>query len=132
MTTMATRLPTRFKGTTEALQRAVVGSKPSKYRNQPVMHDGIRFASKAEGRRYLELKLLERAGKISGLEMQVAFKLEAFDKVICKYVADFRYYDNERGDGVVEDVKGMLTPEFKLKAKLFEANFGVPITIIKA
>jgi hypothetical protein len=36
----------------------------NKYRAQPVVIDGIRFASKKEGARYLELKLLERAGKI--------------------------------------------------------------------
>lgn len=130
MTTMATRLPTKFKATTEALGRAVAAKRPNKYRNTPVVHDGIRFASKAEGKRYLELKLLERAGKITNLRLQERIPLAAHGRKICTYVADFAYWVEL--EPVVEDVKGMLTPEFKLKAKLFHAQFGYPITIIKA
>ena len=131
MTTMATRLPTKFKATTEALGRAVAAKKPSKYRNTPVIHDGIRFASKAEGKRYLELKLLERAGEIHSLNLQVRYELRVLDDKVCTYVADFVYFD-KRNVIHVEDVKGMLTPEFKLKARLFRIVMGTEIEIIKA
>jgi len=39
----------------------------AKYRAEPVIIDGVRFASKKEGKRYGELKLLEVAREISDL-----------------------------------------------------------------
>lgn len=82
--------------------------------------DGILFASKGEMERYAELKLLERAGEIEDLELQPSFDIDLRGKFICKYVADFRY--KEKGQIVVEDFKGMETPEFKLKWKLIKAR----------
>lgn len=41
---------------------------PHKYHAKPTTVDGIRFASKAEARRYSELRLLEKAGEIKNLE----------------------------------------------------------------
>jgi hypothetical protein len=38
--------------------------------------DGIVFASKAEMRRYAELKMLERSGAITSLELQPRFILQ--------------------------------------------------------
>jgi len=49
--------------------------------------------------------------------------------LICKLIADFRY--NKNGEDIVEDYKGILTPVFKLKAKLFKANYGFDVKIIK-
>ena len=46
-----------------------------KYNAIPTTVDGIRFASKREARRYLELKLLQKAGHISDLELQPRFRL---------------------------------------------------------
>lgn len=86
--------------------------KKSKYNNNPVWVDGIRFASNAEGRRYSELKLLERAGEIHDLSLQVSFVL--FEKQKCeeiddlgvhKYIADFTYRD-KNDKFIIEDVKG--------------------------
>jgi hypothetical protein len=48
---------------------------PNKYRNIKTIVDGITFASKKEAKRYSELKLLERAGMITDLELQPAFNL---------------------------------------------------------
>lgn len=102
-----------------------------KYRNQPTEVDGIRFASKAEAKRYNELKLLEKAGEITDLELQKRYPLAAFDGTkIGVYVADFDYTDRKTLSRVTEDVKGVLTPTFKLKAKLFKAQFGREIKII--
>ena len=91
----------------------------NKYRNKPVKIDGIRFASIAEGRRYSELKLLERAKEIRALELQPSYPLSVNGHHICTYIADFRYF--ERGRTVVEDVKGFKTPEYEIKSKLFMA-----------
>jgi len=82
-----------------------------KYRAKATTVDGHRFASKAEARRWGELRQLLRAGKISDLELQPRFVLqEAFIRSGVKvravtYVADFEYFEN--GKRVVEDVKGM-------------------------
>ena len=43
----------------------LAGQKRHKYNARPTVVDGVRYQSTAEARRYGELKLLERAGKIS-------------------------------------------------------------------
>lgn len=107
------------------------GEGRSKYRNQPIEIDGIRFASKAEGRRYGELKLLVRAGEITGLALQPSYKLAVNGHPVCVYRGDFSYLD-KTGMPVTEDVKGVATPEFKLKSKLFRALMGREIQIVRA
>jgi len=103
------------------------GAPYSKYRAIPVEIDGIRFASQAEGRRYAQLKMLEKAGLISRLELQPSFKCVIDNKLVCTYRADFSYFD--KSSRVVEDVKGMKTPVYRLKKKLVEALYpGVKIT----
>jgi hypothetical protein len=104
--------------------------RPRKYRNVPTEVEGIRFASKAEAKRYVELRWLERAGEVSGLELQKRYPLVGADGIkVAVYVADFDYL-NPDGELVTEDVKGVQTPEFKLKSKLFEAQYGRKIIII--
>lgn len=99
----------------------------NKYKNTKVIIDNIQFDSKAEGNRYIELKLLQRAGIIQNLELQPKYILqESFKKNgktyrKIEYRADFKYIEN--GQVIVEDVKGMETKEFKLKRKLFEHKY---------
>ena len=102
-------------------------SRVSKYRNRVTNLDGIRFASEAEARRYSYLKIRLRIGEISDLELQPKFPIAVNDKRICNYIADFRYKENATGKVVVEDVKGVKTPLYKLKKKLVEALYGVSI-----
>jgi hypothetical protein len=100
-----------------------------KFRNVPTEVDGIAFASKKEARRYGELKLLERAGQITGLKVHPAFPLDVNGHPVCRYVGDFAYVRG--GVEVVEDVKSPITrkhPVYRLKAKLFEALRGFPVT----
>ena len=109
--------------------------------------DGITFASKAEARRYQELRLLEKAGEIESLELQPKFSLmtqlttgtfKGAGKaltgkwpVIGRYVADFRYYRLTAPAGwIVEDVKGFKTPLYRWKKKHVEAQYGITITEI--
>ena len=54
---------------------AAVARQRPKYRAVPTVIDGIRFASKAEARRYGELRLLEQAGEIRDLVRQPRFAL---------------------------------------------------------
>ena len=102
----------------------------SKYGAQKTTVDGIEFDSKAEARRYGELRLLERAGKIKNLERQVRYDLEINGVKIGFYKADFRYWDQGSSQQVVEDVKGMRTPVFAIKAKLMKALHRVEIVEI--
>ena len=98
-----------------------------KYHAKKCEIDGIKFASQAEGRRYTELKLLERAKGIKKLLLQVRYPLVVNKVKICTYVADFVYWEN--GKEVVEDVKGMILPIFKLKMKLMKALYDIDIRI---
>jgi hypothetical protein len=92
---------------------------------------GRRFDSKAEGARYVHLRLLEKGGYINDLACQPRFDLHGLDGTrVCFYKADFRYLErNDAGQlvDVVEDVKGHPTPLYRLKRKLVEAEYGVVI-----
>ena len=122
----------------------------TKYNATKVTIDGHTFDSKHEANRYLELKLLERAGEISNLRLQVEYELlpnqyateERYgkngrrlkDKEIllerkCCYVADFVYTDNRTGETVVEDTKSEATrtPEYIIKRKLMLHKYGIRI-----
>lgn len=110
--------------------------KRNKYRNKKVIVDGEEFDSKKEGNRYKELRLLERVGEISNLELQPRFLLQdkfkkngkTYRKI--EYVADFKYIEN--GKKIVEDVKGIQTDVFKLKHKIFEKVYpDLELRIIK-
>lgn len=83
----------------------------NKFRAKKTYVDGIEFDSLKEAERYQELKILQRAGLIQDLEMQVPFELipaqRENNKVIerkIEYIADFVYTQN--GEKIVEDVKG--------------------------
>lgn len=106
-------------------------AKPSKYRNEPVTLDGIRFQSKAEARYYSQLKLREKAGEVYGVELQKPFVITINGVLVCTYRSDFSFYDNREKRMRVVDVKGVSTPVFKLKAKMVKAQYGVDIEVVK-
>lgn len=97
----------------------------SKYNATRTQCDGYKFASKREASRYMELKLMERAGIISDLRLQVPFDITINGFHVCTYIADATYV--EKGKPVVEDTKGMLTPVYKLKRRLMRAVHNVEI-----
>lgn len=84
-----------------------------------------RFDSTAEYERYLVLKLLERAGEITELTRQIPYSLDAGGIHISNYVADFVY--KIKGVTIVEDVKGVRTPEYRLKRRLMREILGIEI-----
>ena len=98
-------------------------NRPNKLNAQKSEVDGIIFHSKAEGRRYWELKMLQRAGEISDLQIQVKFELAPafiFDgkkEQPIYYFVDFGYIEN--GIKVYEESKGFKTDVYKIKRKLF-------------
>lgn len=95
----------------------------NKYHNKKTTVGDITFDSRAEAARYAELKLLERAGAISGLRLQVSFELvpkQSGERSVV-YKADFVY--TERGRTVVEDVKGMRTRDYIIKRKLLKWRY---------
>lgn len=101
----------------------------NKFKNTRVQIDGISFDSKAESRRYQELKLLEHAGQIRALQVHPTYELQSAFKDrdgvrqrAIVYEADFAYI--EGADRVVEDVKGMETKDYKIKAKLFRYRYS--------
>ena len=94
----------------------------TKYLSKKTVVDNIKFDSKKEAGRYSELKLLEKAGEVKDLKLQVPFCLYVNNFKICTYKADFVYI-NKEDKQIVEDVKGFKTPVYRLKKKLFEALF---------
>lgn len=107
----------------------------SKYNARKTVIDGYTFDSMKEGRRYVDLKLMQSAKKIRGLEIHPKYLLidgfsigkKRFKPVY--YIRDFAYYEN--GRFIVEDVKGVETDVFKLKAKLFRKKYGFEIKIVR-
>lgn len=114
-----------------------------KYGNRKVTRDGITFDSVKESRRYCELSLLEKAGKVTDLQRQVKFVLipaqyepdtigvrggvrrgKLIEREVC-YVADFVYAED--GKTVVEDTKGFKTKDYIIKRKLMLHVHGIRI-----
>lgn len=107
----------------------------SKYGNRKITAPGgEKFDSMKEYNRWGQLKLLQRAGKISGLERQVRFQLlpnqhDEKGKVIERarfYVADFVYFD-DKGNRIVEDCKGCKTDVYQLKKAMMLYTHGIRI-----
>jgi hypothetical protein len=102
--------------------RAHLASKPNKYGAKRTEYDGHTFASQAEADRYAHLRLMERAGLITGLRLQPRYTLQDGPRSVrLTYVADFAY--EERGRHIVEDVKGLRLPVFEVKRRLFVRRF---------
>ena len=119
----------------------------SKYNNSKVeTPSGERFDSVKEYHRWRQLLLLQHAGIISDLQRQVAFELiptqwETYERygkngqrlkdgrrrveLAVTYVADFVYTHD--GEQVVEDTKGVRTPDYVIKRKLMLYLKGIKI-----
>lgn len=95
------------------------------------------FASKREAARYSELKLLERAGAITNLELQPKFKFSVDGRPVlitskrypngrqASYKADFAYFDTKTNARVIEDVKSPAsrTEAYCIRKALVEAMY---------
>jgi len=97
----------------------------NKYNAIQTTVDGVTFDSGKEANRYLELKLLQRAGEISDLKLQVPYEFIVNGIKVCKYYADFVY--QEKGKEVVEDTKGKITDVYRIKKKLMKAIYNIEV-----
>lgn len=116
------------------------GAKENKYHNRKdtrTMPDGtvITFDSMKEARRFDELLLLRKAGRIRDLRLQAEFTLresyttpEGYRVRAIRYKADFTYQD-ESGRLIVEDVKSEATKTrvYSMKKKLMLEKFNLQI-----
>jgi hypothetical protein len=110
-----------------------IKSRRNKHGNKKVVIDNIKLDSIAEGKRYVELKLLERAGEIQDLKVHPRIVCIVHGIEVCTVVPDFSYWPTT---GLVrqiyEDVKGFRTQLFILKKALVMACHGIDIKEIKA
>lgn len=104
----------------------------NKYKAKKTEVNGIMFDSRKEAGRYVELKMLEKAGYITDLRLQQKFVLIPAQKKNgktvereCSYIADFVYKEN--GKTVVEDTKGFRTDTYKIKRKLMLYVHGIEV-----
>jgi hypothetical protein len=92
-----------------------------KFKNHLVIIDHLKFDSLREAQKYSQRCFLAAQRIIKDLQIHPSFELCVNGTKICKYVSDFAYTYN--GKQIVEDIKGVETPAFKIKAKLFRALY---------
>lgn len=135
----------------QVLEKLGKQAKERKYHNEHDSRGNLHFDSKKEARRFDELVVLLRAGKIRNLKLQAQYTLqesyitETGERVrAIRYVADFAYerrhieaskdkggnYDSPIWVPVVEDVKSKATrtAKYEMKKKLLRERFGLSIT----
>lgn len=95
----------------------------SKYNAAKTEYDGFQFDSRLEADTYLELKRLHDNGAIANISMQQPFDLYSRSgQTVAKYIADF-VCELPSGVAVIVESKGMRTPVWGLKKKLFLADY---------
>jgi hypothetical protein len=113
-------------------QALLTKPKRSKYGATKTMLDGITFDSKREAAYYSELKIREKAGEVTGVEMQRPFALLGNNgTLMATFRADFCFWDNTAGRFRCIDVKGFDTPVGKLKRKMMKGLLGIDVEIVK-
>lgn len=118
----------------EEAVRGITGQPKNKFNAVKKVVDDIEFDSTKEGNRYKQLKLLVRAGKIRDLRLQVRYDLipkqkfsDGSSMVGTYYLADFVYFDCDKGCEVVEDSKGAKTAVYQIKRKLMKLILDIEI-----
>lgn len=138
--TTAEELEQTIKSAMGGFANANPPQKKSKYHSEKTEIDGIRFDSRKEARRFLELREMERRGEISDIRLQVNFTLiEGHTKPTGErvrpevYKADFTYRKRDNSGSytiyIVEDVKsaGTRTEKYKIKKKQLWEKFHIEI-----
>jgi hypothetical protein len=89
------------------------------------------FASKREAQRGEELRMLEMAGAIRGLKYQVRYVLSTEPKV--SITIDFKYIIDQPWEChyIFEDVKGVLTRDFRTKLAWLKQKEGIEVQLIR-
>jgi len=128
-------------GFVRSLRPPVTNATPeNKYHAIPIHVDGVRFASKKEAARFLELQCWQKAGQIADLEVHPVYPLHVMElwrsgspivvTTVGKFTADFQYLNMQTGEIVVEDVKSNATrtEAYRLRKRLVEAIHGITVT----
>lgn len=111
-----------------------------KFSNQKIVDaDGQKFDSKAEHRFWCHLLIRQKAREIFNLERQVVYVLapavtvQGRKRPPLRYIADMRWNEGSKnGPLVVADVKGAVTPEYRIKRHLMAWVHGIEIQEIRA
>jgi hypothetical protein len=114
-------------------------AKRSKYNARKKEIDNVTFDSTREAKVYQQLKLMQAAGEISDLQLQPKYVLQEgfrdpdgkWHRAI-QYVADFAFLrpsEDKTCKQIAVDVKGFITPIFRLKEKMFREKFGEHISL---
>lgn len=113
-------------------QALLTKPKRSKYNATKTMVDGVLFDSKREAAYYSELKIREKAGEVSGIDLQRAFPIIIGGEKVGKYISDFAFIDHLQEDRLrVIDVKGFDTPLSRFKRKCVSAFYQIKVEIVK-
>lgn len=123
----------------EGLKRAFAAARASRRGNKfgarKTVVDGIKFDSGREAKRWAELQILQRAGRISKLERQVTYILAPSVKIAgekrarpaLRLKADFRYIED--GQTIVDDAKGYSDTAFRIRQHLMKSVHGIDVRL---
>ena len=109
----------------------------NKYNNTKTLYNGIKFDSKLEARIFKELERLKEIDQIQFIALQVNYELqEKYVNVAGKKIRNISY----KADFVVIkdsveyviDAKGLITPMFNLKRKMFEYRYNKILHVVKS
>lgn len=107
--------------------------KPSKWKNKRVFYDGYWFDSLAERNRYCELRLLEKGGLISQIEVHKIFTFQFNGFRLWTYESDFTYINCKTREYIVEDVKNPANAksrDFVHNCLMMKACFGIEVKVV--
>lgn len=133
-------IPVRLPQSLVEYQNNPLARNAQKYRNEKVVGaDGEKFDSKAEHRFWCHLLIRQKVKEIFNLERQVVYVLAPAVKIAgrnrppLRYIADMRWNEGSKtGPVVVADVKGAVTPEYRIKRHLMASVHGIEIKEIRA
>jgi hypothetical protein len=116
----------RVRAAAELAKQSPAGTlaKPGKYRNQPIVVDGQRFASKLEYACHAAQLARIHTGEVLWTLRQISFPFRCGTSYRCDN------FNHLRAGGVqVIDAKGVLTKEFQIKARLMLAEYGLEVML---
>jgi len=99
----------------------------NKYHAIRCTSDGIKFPSKKERDYYLSLKEAQEEDRLAFFLRQTPFHLPGNVKYVIDFIEFWRTEDPNVTEVKFTDVKGILTPVYKIKKKLIEATFPIKI-----
>jgi hypothetical protein len=106
----------------------------SKYRAQRTEYKGRVYHSKAEADHARQLDLMKQApieARVDRWEPQIRVPLKVNGALVCHLVLDFLVYYSD-GRKEYHEVKGVETPAWRLKYKLFQALYpGAKVRMIR-